>query len=110
MVEAVQWLARNENLLLDPVYTGKAMAELSGLAREGFFKPHEPARLPAGRIAQCRGPNPAQSLAPRAMARSRCASSSAGSGGVCVSQPCRWRNAISRRAWIHSCRSFRQAM
>ncbi len=38
MVEAVQWLARSENLLLDPVYTGKAMAGLIGLAREGFFK------------------------------------------------------------------------
>jgi D-cysteine desulfhydrase len=41
MVEAVQWLARSENLLLDPVYTGKAMAGLIGLAREGFFKPAE---------------------------------------------------------------------
>jgi D-cysteine desulfhydrase len=41
MVEAVQWLARSENLLLDPVYTGKAMAGLIGLAREGFFKPGE---------------------------------------------------------------------
>jgi D-cysteine desulfhydrase len=41
MVEAVQWLARTENLLLDPVYTGKAMAGLIGLAREGFFKPAE---------------------------------------------------------------------
>ena len=37
MVEAVQWLARCEALLLDPVYTGKAMAGLIGLAREGFF-------------------------------------------------------------------------
>lgn len=41
MVEAVLWLARSENLLLDPVYTGKAMAGLIGLAREGFFKPAE---------------------------------------------------------------------
>jgi len=41
MVEAVQWLARTENLLLDPVYTGKTMAGLIGLAREGFFKPGE---------------------------------------------------------------------
>jgi D-cysteine desulfhydrase len=41
MVEAVQWLARSENLLLDPVYTGKTMAGLIGLAREGFFKPGE---------------------------------------------------------------------
>jgi D-cysteine desulfhydrase len=29
--------ARLEGLLLDPVYTGKAMAGLIGLAREGFF-------------------------------------------------------------------------
>jgi D-cysteine desulfhydrase len=41
MVEAVQWLARSENLLLDPVYTGKTMAGLIGLAREGYFKPGE---------------------------------------------------------------------
>ncbi len=37
MVEAVQWLARSEALLLDPVYTGKTMAGLIGLARDGFF-------------------------------------------------------------------------
>jgi hypothetical protein len=37
MVEAVQMLARSEGLLLDPVYTGKAMAGLIGLARKGFF-------------------------------------------------------------------------
>ncbi len=41
MVEAVLWLARSENLLLDPVYTGKAMAGLIGLAREGAFEPGE---------------------------------------------------------------------
>ena len=38
MVEAVQALARTEAILLDPVYTGKAMAGLIGLAREGRFK------------------------------------------------------------------------
>jgi L-cysteate sulfo-lyase len=37
MVEAVMLAARLEGLLLDPVYTGKAMAGLIGLAREGFF-------------------------------------------------------------------------
>ena len=41
MVEAVQMLARSEGLLLDPVYTGKAMAGLIGLARKGFFAPGE---------------------------------------------------------------------
>jgi D-cysteine desulfhydrase len=41
MVEAVQMLARTEGLLLDPVYTGKAMAGLIGLAREGYFRPDE---------------------------------------------------------------------
>jgi D-cysteine desulfhydrase len=41
MVEAVQLLARTEAILLDPVYTGKIMAGLIGLAREGFFKPDE---------------------------------------------------------------------
>ena len=41
MVEAVQMLARTEGILLDPVYTGKIMAGLIGLARQGFFKPGE---------------------------------------------------------------------
>ncbi len=41
MVEAVQMLARSEGILLDPVYTGKIMAGLVGLARRGFFKPNE---------------------------------------------------------------------
>jgi D-cysteine desulfhydrase len=41
MVEAVQLLARTEALLLDPVYTGKTMAGLIGLARQGFLKPGE---------------------------------------------------------------------
>ena len=41
MVEAVQMLARTEAILLDPVYTGKIMAGLIGLARQGFFKPGE---------------------------------------------------------------------
>jgi D-cysteine desulfhydrase len=35
MIEAVRWLARSEGLLLDPVYTGKIMAGLIGLARQG---------------------------------------------------------------------------
>jgi D-cysteine desulfhydrase len=38
MVEAVTMAARLDGLLLDPVYTGKAMAGLIGLAREGAFK------------------------------------------------------------------------
>jgi D-cysteine desulfhydrase len=37
MVEAVQLLARTEAILLDPVYTGKAMAGLIGLSRDGYF-------------------------------------------------------------------------
>jgi D-cysteine desulfhydrase len=35
MIEAVQLLARTEAILLDPVYTGKIMAGLIGMAREG---------------------------------------------------------------------------
>jgi D-cysteine desulfhydrase len=31
-------LARTEGIPLDPVYTGKIMAGLIGLARQGFFK------------------------------------------------------------------------
>jgi D-cysteine desulfhydrase len=38
MVEAVQMLARTEAILLDPVYTGKAMAGLIDLIRTGYFK------------------------------------------------------------------------
>ena len=41
MVEAVQMLARTEAVLLDPVYTGKIMAGLIGLARQGHFKRDE---------------------------------------------------------------------
>ena len=37
MVEAVRLLAAGDGVLLDPVYTGKAMAGLIGLAREGAF-------------------------------------------------------------------------
>ncbi len=38
MVEAVRMLARVEGILLDPVYTGKAMAGLIALVRGGTFK------------------------------------------------------------------------
>ena len=41
MVEAVQLLARTEAILLDPVYTGKAMAGLIGMSREGAFRHDE---------------------------------------------------------------------
>jgi D-cysteine desulfhydrase len=37
MIEAVQMLARTEAILLDPVYTGKAMAGLIGMSRQGAF-------------------------------------------------------------------------
>jgi L-cysteate sulfo-lyase len=38
MAEAVKMLARLEGILLDPVYTGKAMAGMIDLARKGHFK------------------------------------------------------------------------
>jgi len=41
MVEAVQLLARTEGILLDPVYTGKVMAGLIGLSRQGTFRHDE---------------------------------------------------------------------
>ena len=41
MVEAVQLLARTEAIVLDPVYTGKIMAGLIGLVRQGYFKSQE---------------------------------------------------------------------
>jgi D-cysteine desulfhydrase len=37
MVEAVNLMARTEGILLDPVYTGKAMAGLIDLIRKGYF-------------------------------------------------------------------------
>ena len=36
-VEAITLTARHEGILLDPVYSGKAMAGLIGLIRQGFF-------------------------------------------------------------------------
>ena len=41
MIEAVQLLARNEGILLDPVYTGKTMAGLIDLVRKGYFDSNE---------------------------------------------------------------------
>lgn len=41
MLEAVGLLARLEGIVLDPVYTGKAMAGLIDLARSGRFDPGE---------------------------------------------------------------------
>jgi D-cysteine desulfhydrase family pyridoxal phosphate-dependent enzyme len=39
--EAIQAFARQEGLLLDPVYTGRAAAGLIDLIRRGFFKPRD---------------------------------------------------------------------
>ncbi|MDF1592704.1 MAG: D-cysteine desulfhydrase [Desulfobacterales bacterium] len=41
MVEAVNLMAQIEGILLDPVYTGKAMAGLIDLSRSGYFKKGE---------------------------------------------------------------------
>jgi D-cysteine desulfhydrase len=41
MAEAVRMLARLEGILMDPVYTGKAMAGLIDLVRQGYFKREE---------------------------------------------------------------------
>jgi len=38
MAQAVRLLAETEGILLDPVYTGKAMAGLIDLCRQGYFK------------------------------------------------------------------------
>lgn len=38
-LEAIKLTARFEGILLDPIYSGKGMAGLIGLVREGFFKP-----------------------------------------------------------------------
>jgi D-cysteine desulfhydrase len=41
MAEAVRMLARMEGILIDPVYTGKAMAGLIDLLRKGYFRKEE---------------------------------------------------------------------
>jgi D-cysteine desulfhydrase len=41
MAEATRMLARIEGILIDPVYTGKAMAGLIDLARKGYFSKEE---------------------------------------------------------------------
>ena len=38
MIEAVKLLAKTEGVLLDPTHTGKAMAGLIDLARQGYFR------------------------------------------------------------------------
>ncbi|WP_242966704.1 pyridoxal-phosphate dependent enzyme [Desulfosporosinus sp. FKA] len=38
MIEAVKLLAKTEGVLLDPTYTGKAMAGLIDLAKQGYFR------------------------------------------------------------------------
>ena len=38
-MEAIQLTARQEGILLDPVYSGKGMAGLIGMIRKGFFNP-----------------------------------------------------------------------
>ncbi|MDP5273282.1 D-cysteine desulfhydrase [Chengkuizengella axinellae] len=37
MIEAIQLVARTEGILLDPVYSGKAMAGMIDLVRKGYF-------------------------------------------------------------------------
>ena len=41
MIEAVQLLAREEAILLDPVYSGKGMAGLIDLVRKGKYRKDE---------------------------------------------------------------------
>jgi D-cysteine desulfhydrase family pyridoxal phosphate-dependent enzyme len=40
-IDAIRLFAREEGLLLDPVYTGRAAAGLIDLSRKGYFKPDE---------------------------------------------------------------------
>lgn len=64
MIEAVRLLARLEGILLDPVYTGKAMAGLIGMVRSGEIAGDEkvlfvhtggwPALFPYQPVLQCR--------------------------------------------------------
>ena len=41
MVEAVNMMAKTEGILMDPVYTGKALAGFIDLSRKGYFKKGE---------------------------------------------------------------------
>jgi L-cysteate sulfo-lyase len=41
MVDAIRLTARSEGILLDPVYSGKGMAGLIGLTRQGAFDGNE---------------------------------------------------------------------
>ena len=41
MIEAIELLAREEGILLDPVYSGKGMAGLIDLVRKGEFRKDE---------------------------------------------------------------------
>ena len=41
MVEAVNMMAKTEGILMDPVYTGKALAGFTDLSRKGYFKKGE---------------------------------------------------------------------
>ena len=41
MIEAVEMTARHESILLDPVYSGKGMAGLIDLVRQGFYRREE---------------------------------------------------------------------
>ena len=41
MVEAVSMMAKTEGILMDPVYTGKALAGFIDLSRKGYFKKGE---------------------------------------------------------------------
>jgi len=41
MLEAIQLTARSEGILLDPVYSGKGMAGLIGMVRNGNFSAHD---------------------------------------------------------------------
>jgi len=40
-MEAIHLTARQEGILLDPVYSAKGMAGLIGMVRQGFFKPQD---------------------------------------------------------------------
>lgn len=41
MVDAISMMASEEGIFLDPVYSGKGLAGLIGLIRQGYFKPEE---------------------------------------------------------------------
>ena len=52
-IEAIKLVAQTEGIILDPVYSGKAMAGLIGLVKKGYFEERFKHRFYAHRVYSC---------------------------------------------------------